>query len=325
MLASPPPHVPPGTIDRQDNILQTRGSLRGCTVRLESRAVSRLKLVANPEVVGQFGPMSSCKLVAAALIMCAEAAAAAPSGFMAPSGKWTVDYAPHHCTASRSFGSGPDTLYLVVKPSPTSEVMQIALIKDGHSALATKLDAMLTFGEAAPIKVEQLNYGTDTKSVRMINLAPDQVAALSQTSRIIWDSSGAAKRLDVGPMAPVLKALAKCRADLADYWNITPERKATLKSPPTHAKPLLSLFSSDDYPTDAVRNDKSGMAAVVLLIDEQGKVRDCTLEATSGIAVIDAQTCVILKNRAKFSPAVDTNGKPTRGAYFQKIRWEMEN
>jgi len=76
-------------------------------------------------------------------------------------------------------------------------------------------------------------------------------------------------------------------------------------------------------PWDAVRQGQSGLAHVVVLVDENGRMADCTLIATSGIAVLDAQTCIILRNRGKFAPAIGADGKPTKGTFHQRVNWEM--
>jgi len=67
-----------------------------------------------------------------------------------------------------------------------------------------------------------------------------------------------------------------------------------------------------------------GSVAFVLLIDEEGKVADCTVTETSGVASLDAQSCAIVKERAKFKPATGLDGKPSKSSYFQRISWRLE-
>ena len=57
--------------------------------------------------------------------------------------------------------------------------------------------------------------------------------------------------------------------------------------------------------------------------DERGAVADCSITETSGYATIDAQSCAIIQERAKFEPAIDTQGKPTRSSYSQRITWKL--
>ena len=65
------------------------------------------------------------------------------------------------------------------------------------------------------------------------------------------------------------------------------------------------------------------MATIVALIDEKGEMADCAVIETSGIAALDAQTCFIMRKRGKFAPAIGQDGKPAKGVFTQRIRWEM--
>ena len=65
------------------------------------------------------------------------------------------------------------------------------------------------------------------------------------------------------------------------------------------------------------------MTSMMLLIDEAGKLANCMVVGTSGYASLDAQSCAVLKERAKFVPALGIDGKPTKSGILQRIRWQM--
>ena len=44
---------------------------------------------------------------------------------------------------------------------------------------------------------------------------------------------------------------------------------------------------------------------------------------TSGSAVLDAMTCIVLRQRAKFKPARDVDGKPVHSYYDQRVTWQI--
>ena len=67
-----------------------------------------------------------------------------------------------------------------------------------------------------------------------------------------------------------------------------------------------------------------GAVSLALLIDEQGKVADCTVTQTSGVAALDAQSCAIIKERGKFSPAIGHDGKPAKSSWLQRINWALQ-
>ena len=55
---------------------------------------------------------------------------------------------------------------------------------------------------------------------------------------------------------------------------------------------------------------------MLLLIDENGKLADCTVVVSSNSPLLDATSCKILTERATFVPARDEKGAPTRDNYF---------
>jgi protein TonB len=84
---------------------------------------------------------------------------------------------------------------------------------------------------------------------------------------------------------------------------------------------LRKLFDSGDYPAQALSEGDSGITRIVALIDQKGGVAECMVDETSGIATLDAMTCIIVKERAKFVPAVGQDGKPARSATTTRVRW----
>ena len=86
---------------------------------------------------------------------------------------------------------------------------------------------------------------------------------------------------------------------------------------------LLSLFSDEDYPQSAIRNEESGTTAVRLTIGPDGRVSDCSITSSSGSSSLDSTTCSILRRRARFTPAKDQAGNPISDTYPQRIKWVL--
>ena len=112
---------------------------------------------------------------------------------------------------------------------------------------------------------------------------------------------------------------------LRRVWNVGSVDGEQSPLPQRARANLARLFSSDDYPAISVRGEASGAVKFALLINEAGKVADCTVIETSGVAALDAQTCVIVRARAKFEPAVGADGKPAKDANISRVRWELPN
>lgn len=86
---------------------------------------------------------------------------------------------------------------------------------------------------------------------------------------------------------------------------------------------LPALFSSDDYPVAALREEQQGMVAFTLSIDPRGLVSNCVIARSSGSASLDDATCRVLQRRARFDPARDIDGKPVADLYSGRIKWVL--
>jgi periplasmic protein TonB len=86
---------------------------------------------------------------------------------------------------------------------------------------------------------------------------------------------------------------------------------------------LPGLFSTDDYPQDAIRNEQQGTTSVRLTIDGNGRVSGCSVTGSSGSSALDNATCRIIRARARYTPAKDQNGAPITDTDTARIRWVL--
>ena len=88
---------------------------------------------------------------------------------------------------------------------------------------------------------------------------------------------------------------------------------------------LRTLFSTDDYPASAAAANAEGTVRATLTISPTGQVVSCNITQSSGNSALDSTTCNILRRRAKFTPARDSNGNPTSDTYeTPPIRWQLQ-
>lgn len=112
---------------------------------------------------------------------------------------------------------------------------------------------------------------------------------------------------------------------------ITPTARPAPPPPPQPVKrdsarakgSLVGLFSSEDYPNSALSANQQGTTAVRLTIGADGRVAGCDITSSSGSSSLDSATCNILRRRARFSPAMDSDGHPTTDTYSQRITWRV--
>jgi protein TonB len=88
---------------------------------------------------------------------------------------------------------------------------------------------------------------------------------------------------------------------------------------------LRSLFSADDYPASAQSSGAEGTVRASLTIGPDGRVTGCNIIQSSGNGSLDSTTCNILRRRAKFTPARDSNGNATSDTVTTpSIIWRLE-
>jgi len=254
-----------------------------------------------------------------------SAGAGAQPKALQPTGKWLVNFSDAQCTASRSYGTVEDPLSLLVKAPPLGDVMQVAIMKKGYAREAQQVEASIGLDEAPQRKTNLLMYSSPTKKLRvyLLNLPSTDFSAVRRAKSLSIRSDGLNETFVLSQMEPVLKIMEDCVADLRRVWNVNdPQGTGSPLTGRATAK-LARLFKSDDYPASAILANKSGAVRFVVLVDEAGRVADCTIIETSGVAALDAQTCGIVTERAKFQPALGPDGKAAKDATIQQVVWRM--
>ena len=266
----------------------------------------------------------TCLLAASAWVAAAPFTASAAEP-LSPTAKWVVDYAEHQCVASRSYGTADVPLALAFKPSPLGDVLQFTVVKNVMGGDPQQAPITIRIGDHSPIEMKALAFNATRAKARMyrVNLPMGELDRMADASTLSVEMDGGIKRTFVlSQMKAVAAELTKCVADLRNHWNIGPENEAKFKSKSAGPN-LASFFKDEDYPDIAIRNEQDGVVRFALLIDEAGKVADCTLIETSNVPLLDAQSCAILMTRAKLTPAIGLDGKPIKDARASKVTWSL--
>ena len=101
---------------------------------------------------------------------------------------------------------------------------------------------------------------------------------------------------------------------------------AAAAEPPVRARSaqaLATLFSDEDYPSDAIRNGEQGIVAFRLAVGPDGRPSGCTVTDSSGSESLDSTTCRLLMERPSFEPARDSKGKAVADAVAGRIVWRL--
>ena len=103
-----------------------------------------------------------------------------------------------------------------------------------------------------------------------------------------------------------------------------PPPPAPKKSQAARAKAnLASYVSNDDYPAAALRRGDTGTTRFRLTVGPNGKVTDCAIVGSSGSSTLDSATCRLMRSRARFEPAKNSDGRPTSDSVTSAIRWVL--
>jgi len=78
-----------------------------------------------------------------------------------------------------------------------------------------------------------------------------------------------------------------------------------------------------EYPADALRNHVEGTTVMLVTVKTDGRVKDCQIDSSSGSVELDASSCKQFRARARFSPAIDDQGRPVEVVIHQAISWKI--
>jgi hypothetical protein len=275
---------------------------------------------------------SRFKIAAPFLVFLTAQAAATP---LQPTGQWHLFYEESNCSAERRFGDH----ILGFQAPPLGKTIRLVVLGPGRATRTRQFDSLIELSDGGPpIRISSLVYGTSKKDLRGITtiLPRSEADRVSQSSWLRISTLGTGpkskKKLPsnepvfsgefaVGSSAALARELSKCLADLQKHWGMVGGELPQPAKPPEGK--LQGLFRSEDYPEDAMTANQAGSTKFTLMIDEKGKVIDCVIDETSGVASIDGMGCQVITERAKFQPARDIQGTAVKGTYTARVNWAI--
>ena len=83
-------------------------------------------------------------------------------------------------------------------------------------------------------------------------------------------------------------------------------------------------FVNDDYPFRAFERRWEGTTIFEVAVDPRGRPVGCTVDVSSGHAILDDRACAVALKRARFEPALDSKGNPIYGIYRTRVAWAID-
>ena len=240
------------------------------------------------------------------------------------SGPWTVEYADSMCIVGRKFGVGQREITLGFRPGPASEYIRVALWLFDDSQRYKFGASILTVDEAAPVPALYKRGPIPIKGMNLIQIdtTKPEIGDLAAARILHVRADNLNLRFRLGNIAGAMKALQKCERDLLISWGMDPAALDRIETPAFHRN-IVSLFSTNDYPSSAISQGEQGTVGVHFRIAADGRASDCRVVETSGSPSLDVQTCKMIVKRARFEPARTKAGEPVPSIGFQRIRWEL--
>jgi TonB family protein len=251
-----------------------------------------------------------------------SAAAGAPLEPHRPIRQWNLDWGATACNAIATYGSAAKPTSLAFRPSPNGTMVRLIVLLPGRGVPAYQFEVKTNI-TGATVKTNGLRFpATKARNdIIWINFTPEELAGLRGAGEIALDGGPLHDRFLLPSIGKVLDALETCNADLRKYWNVGDAANLSKRARPK--RPIREYFSDSDYPSQALQQSDSGVSKIMMMVDETGALKDCMVEETSGVATLDAMTCAVLQQRAKFEPALDQAGKPARSVLTTRVNWRI--
>ena len=100
-----------------------------------------------------------------------------------------------------------------------------------------------------------------------------------------------------------------------------PEPPAFTPSGPAPNNGPAGWVTTNDYPLRALQRGWEGDVHYALEVGTDGRVDDCRVVNTSGRSVLDVAACRRLKQRARFDPAMNSDGEAIAGTFTGTVSW----
>ena len=264
---------------------------------------------------------SDLVMILLSALLCASPAAAV----QAPTGRWNVDWGNWKCTLMRQ-NAGETTRAFALMSTPGTGWWQLRLISgewpEGALSNPDQLTLRLQPAGTAPAILPWVENSPAGRMLNIGRLDDDFPEALAAAQSIRVERNGEPVfEMSFANATEAIAALRECEQGVMREWGIDPAAHVALRALPRGD--IARFVTNDDYPMSALREGHEGTVVVRLTVDAQGKVTNCGPVVSSGDRALDLQTCAILVERARLTPAVGANGAAVSADVVSAITWNI--
>jgi len=269
----------------------------------------------------------------------AWAAAAAPIS-LAHDGPWVANFDDDSCQLLGRFGTGKSAIVAIFTRYQPSNGFDLALQGESLKREGSSSQIKLAFGPGLPEQEALATLGTlGGKPLMMFNalrldrwtrspdrrdevppaIYPEQEAAVSTLTVRLGGKRN--YRLELGSMGKPMATMRTCMDGLLEHWGYDPTAFAAQSRPAIPIGSPGNWVIPADYPSKALTAGHNGLIQFRLDLDETGKILGCHILARTNPDEFADAACHALNRRARFEPALDAAGKPTKTFYINNIRF----
>jgi hypothetical protein len=273
-----------------------------------------------------------------------------------PSSPWAMNYAEDSCHLAREFGEGeekvtaefrqfgPSKGFVLVlagksleryrgrKNPLVTDFLPLGAHEEHPNALSGKLpdgrQLIQTSTSFAPDEGDTYYAGGNKLGAWQPDpedaepIVPDRAAEANVKQLRVSGPFRTPILLELGPMDKPMDAMRTCLDELLTHWGIDAQAHRSLSRRAAPANYPADWLSTNDYPTKMLREGRGAAVHFRLMVDENGAPGECIVQTAMGDG-FDKLTCSLLKKRARFTPALDAEGRPVRSFYTNTVNWSI--
>jgi hypothetical protein len=288
-------------------------------------------------------------------------AAASPRPLrLQPSSSWVLEYAEDSCRLTRAFGKDADLTVVQFESTAPGELSMYAIgrpletgseevparflpVQDkafkGAAELTTKEEPAVLWSRISLLPAAFAERDKNENALRKahpdVRPPPIDLKDRDETRAARQAFASAALELEIdarrsrpviletGSLGEAIKKFDECSRDSLRDWGVDPniEDKIVRR---VWAPDVLQWFSTRDYPTAMLSQNKRSEVRVRLLVDAAGNVSKCTSLSLFNEPEFNRVVCAKFMKRAKFRPAELADGTKVPSYYINRVVFKLE-
>lgn len=245
-----------------------------------------------------------------------------------PATAWKVDYAKEECRLLRSFGTGDKAV--TIRLARGSGLQSFDFVVAGAAIPKLGRNVVIVFrlvqqsSEATYSGYSMSVPNRPERFIRWYDGAPELLNAITNDQQVELRADGRFSiAMEWSDARAALDALTTCHDNLMAGWGVDIARLHSVKQQPQPLGNPARWATNDDYPKDAAEEALEGTVVFLLHLSAAGAVEDCRVLVSSKIAALDEKTCQLMRERPRFTPALDAEGKAVPSLYVNRVRWQL--